>query len=217
MSKPDRAPSKPKARIKPPIWVTATGSPITRVRKARYYLRMAAWVPTKPEDRSNALLVVMCNLRLYHRLSDPLAVAMALEHYSPRCMDDHGNPLPWTAAEVRTYSRRACARWMYPSLGASDPKAIQKAAVLCLQREVENFLRKRTTAGGCCNPSDLRNAFIAFRAGVDINPTAFGRSVFAVMGIRTSTPFGKRVYRGFQILETGSGLGEKPRQMGNAA
>ena len=207
----------PRKRSKPSRWVTATGSRQTRIKKARHYLGKVAWVPTNPLERNNSLLIVMCNLRLYLQLPIELAVALVMEYYNPRCLDQSGNPSPWTAEEVRNKYSRAGDKGMYPTLGVSDPKATQKTAVEKLEKEVRRFLRKRTTTGGCCNPTDLRHAFIAYRGGVDVNATAFGRAVFAAKGIKTTTPFGKRVYRGFQILETGSGLTNTTRHMVKAA
>jgi hypothetical protein len=210
-------PAMPRKRSKPPRSVTATGSRQTRIKKARHYLGKRAWVPTNPADRNNSLLIVMCNLRLYLQLPSELAVVLVLEYYNPRCTDKSGNPSPWTAEEIHTKYTRAGDSGMYPTLGVSDPKATQRTAVENLEKEIKRFLRRRTKTGGCCNPTDLRHAFIAYRGGVDVNATAFGRAVFAAKGIKTATPFGKRVYRGFQILETGSGLTNTTRHMVKAA
>ena len=209
--------SRRKSGIKPPIWVRATGKRKTREKKARYYLSKTAWAPHTVEERQIALFVVTCNLRLYHQLPINLSVGMVMVYFSPRCLDKDGNPFPWKQEEVVAKYRMAGVAGLYPTLGVSDPKAKQKVAVRNLVNEVKTFIKRRTAVDGCCSPLDLRNAFIVFRGGVEINPTAFGRAVFAATGIRTATPFGKRVYKGFHILETGSGLAKKCRKVDNAA
>jgi len=201
----------PKGRTKRPIWVIATGTLITRTKKARFYLQKTAWVPTEAENRQKSLLVIACNLRLYHWLPMNLSIAMVMEHYNPRCKDSSGMPAPWTLEEISAKFQRAGGRKMYPTLGVSDPKAKQMCAVHNLEKEVKRFIRYRTVEGGSCTPLDLRNAFISFRDGVEVNATAFGRAVAAVTGIRTITPFGKRIYRGFHVLERSSGRQKKTK------
>ncbi len=213
----DAQSTKPKAPAEPPLWVRATGRRKTRIKKARFYLGKAAWAPSTVEDLQKALLVITCNLRLYHQLPIDLSVALVMELFNPRCRDQEGNPNQLTPQEVAAKYQQAGAAGMFPTLGVSDPKAKQKIVVQDLEKEVKKFIKKFTEAGGCCPPSDLREAFIAFRGGVEINPTAFGRAVFAATGIRTSTPFGKRVYRGFHILETGSGFAKFLVSQGEAA
>lgn len=67
-------------RVPPiPVWVTATGSRNNRIKKARHYLGKAAWVPACSEDREKALLVVVCNLRLYLQLRTDKREKEALE------------------------------------------------------------------------------------------------------------------------------------------
>jgi len=214
--RPDR-PLVKNGRRQQPIWVTATGRFPTRVDKARFYLKHTAWVPTATKDRRTAIKIVACNLRLYHRLPIRLSVEMVLKHFVPRCKSNAGVSITWTPEDVRGALHRADARGMFPTLGVSDPKARQKVIVRDLFIRVKNFIQRHTSEGGHCTPLDLRTAFIAFCGGASVTATAFGRAVASVTGLRTITPFGKRIYRGFHILETGSGVSKRTMVAGVAA
>jgi len=136
---------------------------------------------------------------------------MVLEHFVPRWKSNAGASITWTTEEVRGELHRADLKGMYPTLGVSDPKAKQKVIVRDLIVRVKNFMQRRTSEGGQCTPLDLRTAFIAFCGGASVTATAFGRAVTSVTGLRTITPFGKRIYRGFHILETGSGVSKRTK------
>lgn len=187
---------QPKPRPKRPIWVTATGSRITRTKKARAYLRKRAWVPGKPDERHTALFIVMGNLRLYHQLPVSLAVSMVTEHFNPRCVD-----APFTDEEIRAEYRRAGLPGMYPTLGVSDPRAVKKEARQALQKEIRRFSRKHLAPGGSCTPASVLDAFIAFRGGIPISPVVFGRELAMVTGIRRKTPFGIPTYPDVHLVE----------------
>lgn len=191
------------------VWVRATGTYTTRIKMAKHYLRRYAWKSISGMNGHDTLLVVMVNLRLFYRLEDSLALAMVKEYFNSRCVDLHGDPCPWSDAEILHKWNQAGKPGMYPTLGVKNPKAKRKRAMLTLQGEVEEFLGRFTQEGGSSNPTMLRQAFIAFKGGEDVNPTAFGRAVSKVMGIHTTTPNGKRLYYGFQLSEAGSGFTRK--------
>jgi hypothetical protein len=201
-----KAPRSSGSERKTPIWVTATGTWKTRVKKAKYYLGVAARVPSDAADRSDALFIVVCNLRRYFRLKAPFAAVLFAEHYAPRLVKSSPDIQPWTTQEVLEKYRLAGKRGMYPTLGVSDPRAKRKAARMDLRKEVRAFIRRCVIAGGSCTPKELLAAFITFRGGEAVNDNAFGRAVVAVTGIKSITPFGKRTYRGFHIRETAMGL-----------
>lgn len=192
-----------------PVWVCATGTYTTRIKMAKHYLRRYAWKSISGMNGHDTLLVVMVNLRLFYRLEDSLALAMVKEYFNSRCVDLHGNPCPWSDAEILHKWNQAGKPGMYSTLGFKNPKAKRKRAMLTLQGEVEEFLSRFTQEGGSSNPTMLRQAFIAFRGGREVNPTAFGRAVSKVKGTRTTTPNGKRLYYGFQLSEAGSGFTRK--------
>lgn len=188
---------QPKPRPKRPIWVTATGRRITRIKKARAYLRKRAWVPEQAHERHTALFIVMGNLRLYHQLPINLALSMVMEHYNPRCLD-----APFTGDEIRAEYRRAGLTGMYPTLGVSDPRAKKKEARLALQKEIRRFHRTSMAPGGSCTPASVLEAFIAFRGGVPISNVVFGRAFAVVTGIRRKTPFGVATYPDIHLVES---------------
>ena len=187
---------QPKPRPKRPTWVHATGRRITRIKKARTYLRKRAWIPEQAHERHTALFIVMGNLRLYHQLPVDWALNLVMEHYNPRCVD-----APFTDEEIRTEYRRAGQPGMYPTLGVSDPRAIKKEARLELQKEIRRFSRRHLAPGGSCTPASVLEAFIAFRGGVPISNVVFGRELAAVTGIRRKTPFGVPTYPGIHLVE----------------
>ena len=188
---------QPKPRPKRPIWVTATGRRITRIKKARAYLRKRSWVPEQAHERHTALFIVMGNLRLYHQLPINLALSMVMEHYNPRCLD-----APFTGDEIRAEYRRAGLTGMYPTLGVSDPRAKKKEARLALQKEIRRFHRTSMAPGGSCTPASVLEAFIAFRGGVPISNVVFGRAFAVVTGIRRKTPFGVATYPDVHLVES---------------
>ena len=187
---------QPKPRPKRPTWVHATGTRVTRIKKARAYLRKRAWVPGQAHERHTALFIVMGNLRLYHQLPINLALSMVMEHFNPRCLD-----APFTDGEIRTEYRRAGLPGMYPTLGVSDPRAIKKEARLELQKEIRRFSRRHLAPGGSCTPASVLEAFIAFRGGVPISNVVFGRAFAVVTGIRRKTPFGVPTYPDVHLVE----------------
>lgn len=187
-------------------WIAATGSFQTRKKMARHYLCYHAWKSISGRDGHSALLVVVTNLRLYHGLDQATAMMMLKEHFNPRCADLLGNPCPWSDAELQHKWNEAGKPGAYPTLGVANPKAKQKKTALMLQGEVAGFLGRFTQEGGTSNPTALRQAFIAFRGGEDVNATAFGRAVSKVTGIQTTTPNGKRVYQGIRLAEAGLGF-----------
>ncbi len=196
------AEAQPRTRPKRPIWVSATGRRVTRVKKARVYLRRHAWVPGKPEERHSALFIIMGNLRRYHRLPVDLALSMVQEHFNPRCVAADGSPQPYRDEEIRNQYRRAGMRGIYPTLGVSDPRAVKAEARKALREEIRRFVRSRLASGGSCTPAGVLDAFIAFRGGVPISAVDFGRELAALTGIRRTTPFGKPAYRGVHLVES---------------
>ena len=206
--------TKPKKAKKQVVWVTATGTLATRTKMARRYLLYYSWKSISGMNGHDTLLVVVTNLRLFHRLDQSLALDMVKQHYNPRCQDLQGNPCPWSDAEITHKWNEAGKPGAYPTLGAKHPRARAKEARLILEGEVEAFLGQFTQDGGTTNPTTLRLAFIASRGGEDVNATAFGRAVSKVSGIQTTTPNGKRVYQGFSLTEAGLGF---TRKSGEAA
>jgi hypothetical protein len=154
----------------------------------------------------NSLLVVVTNLRLFHRLEYPLALKMLKEHFNPRCHDLQGNPCPWSDAEIAHKWKEAGKPGAYPTLGVKHPRARAREVRLMLEGEVKEFLGLFTQPGGSANPTALRMAFIASRDGEDVNETAFGRAVSKVTGIQTTSPNGKRAFKGFHLSEAGLGF-----------
>lgn len=189
------------SRPKRPIWVRASGRRITRIKKARTYLRMHARIPVNEDERHAALFVVACNLRLYHQLPIDWALNLIREHFNPRCVDEHGKPHPFTDDEIREEYRRAGLPGMYPTLGVNDPKAIRKAARKELRKDIRRFCRWRLLPGGSCHPAQVLAAFIEFRGGDPISNVDFGREFAAITGIRRVTPFGVPTYRGIHLKE----------------
>ncbi|BDU77793.1 hypothetical protein [Mesoterricola sediminis] len=188
------------------LWVTASGKPETRLKKAKFYLRGKAWKSISGMNGHGTFLAVMCNLRLYFQLPLSLAMPLVKEHYNPRCIDAHGNPAPWSDKEIEHKFDEAGKPGMFPSLGVSDPKAKAKVAAEALHSQVRTFLGTFTVPGGSCRPAELRCAFIAFRCGEDVSETAFGIAMEAACGIRTRKPGGVRAYVGIHLSEAGLGL-----------
>ena len=195
-----------------PVWVSATGTLATRTKMARAYLRYYAWKSISGKNGHDALLVAVSNLRLFFKLEEGFAIDLLKEHFNPRCVDLQGNPSPWSDAEIRHKWNEAGKPAAYPPLGATNPKAKQKESSIILAGEVTEFLALFTSEGGFSIPTQLREAFIAFRGGENVNETAFGRAVSKVTGIQTTKPNGVRLYRGFQMSEAGLGLTRKVRE-----
>jgi len=195
--------TKPKKAKKQVVWVASTGSQVTRTKMARNYLRFYAWRSISGKNGHDALLVVVTNLRLFHRLEQSVALEMVKEHFNPRCIDLLGNPCPWSDVEITHKWNEAGKPGVYPTLGEKHPRARAKEARLMLEGEVEEFLGQFTQDGGMTNPTTLRLAFISSRGGEDVNETAFGRAVSKAAGIQTTTPNGKRMYKGFSLTEAG--------------
>lgn len=193
--------AKGKTRVKKPIWVRASGKPKTRIKKAKFYLSGPALVPTMPEERHKAIFIVICNLRLYHQLSVAWSLVLVREHYNPRCVDDEGNEFAFTDEEIRTEYRRAGKAGMYPTLGASDPKAKKKETRGLLRKDIQRFARKYIGEDGSCTPLNVWQAFMIFRGGMEIDRSYFGREFAAVTGIRRKTPFGVPTYLGVHLIE----------------
>jgi hypothetical protein len=184
---------------KTPVWVVATGSPATRVKMAKNYLRYYAWASISGMNGHDALLVVVINLRLYHCLERSTAISLVNEHFNPRCKDLQGNPCPWSGAEILHKWNEAGKSDAYPTLGVKDPKARAKVAAMMVQSEVAEFLSLYTSPGGTCDPMVLREAFISFRGGEDVNAIAFGRAVSKAPGIERTKSHGVRGYKGFHL------------------
>lgn len=199
------SPSAP-AKGKKLVWVTATGSWKTRVKKARFYLQNAAWVPQDAAQQSYSLFIVVCNLRRYFRLQGPFTTTLIQEHYTPRLVSKVPGFRPWLDKEILEKYRLAGKRGVYPTLGVSDPRAKKKVEKQALHKAVRSFLKKHVKPGGSCTPQELLAAFKAIHGGVTVNPNAFGRAVVAFTGIKSTTPFGKRTYRGIHLSETAMGL-----------
>jgi hypothetical protein len=193
------------------VWVAATGSQVTRTKMARNYLRYYAWRSISGKNGHDALLVVVTNLRLFHRLEQSVALEMVKEHFSPRCLDLQGNLCPWSDAEITHKWNEAGKPGAYPTLGVKHPRARAKEARMMLEGEVAEFLGQFTQQGGATNPTTILDAFIASRGGEVVNPTAFGRAVSKATSIKTTTPNGKRVYQGFSLTETGWGFTRRVR------
>lgn len=191
---------------KTPVWVPASGRMETRIKKARFYLRKRAWVPGAPREGDKAYLVVLCNLRRYHELTAGVALKLVREHYNPRCVAADGTHWGWDDFSILKKFRQAGGRGMYPTLGVADPKAKRRAARLDLERQVRQFFRKCIAAGGCCAPSEVREAFRMFRRGEPINERSFGKAFTAVTGFRPFRPFGRKLYRGFHLAEPFAGF-----------
>lgn len=195
------------ATRKTPVWVPATGSPKTRIKKATHYLKRKAWVPTTPAERDRALMVVVCNLRRFHRLSAATTLTLIREHYNPRCLASSGCPHAWTIQDILRKYRQVGKRGMYPTLGVADPKAKALARKLELHRQIREFWKKFMIPGsGTSTPAQVREAFVRYRGGEDITPNMLSRAIKIVVGIEPVRPFGKKFYRGFQVLETQLGL-----------
>ena len=156
-----------------PIWVPASGSPETRLKKARSYLRGYARRAMDGNRGHSALYIVVCNLRLYHRLPYLLALALLKQVYNPRCVDRKGQPSPWSEHEIQHKWEQAGLPGADPTLGVNDPKAQRKVAYQMLQDEVKAFLAHTTEMGGSCSPASLLEAFLAFRDGMVISPKSF--------------------------------------------
>lgn len=200
-SKKRRAVRLDKKRSPATIWVPSTGKRLTRVKKAISYLRRHAWVPADPMDRERAMLVIACNLRLYHQLPFDLSLSLIRKHYNPRVVGIDLAPCPFTDGEILRYYRWAGLPGMFPTLGVNDPKAKNKVAALAFKKEVRVFLKKCTAPEGSCTPGTLLAAFVAFRGGVSVNAIVFGRAVAEATGIRRSTPFGVPTLKGFHIVD----------------
>lgn len=195
------------ATRKTPVWVTATGSPKTRIKKAAHYLKRLAWVPTSARDGDRAMLVVVCNLRRYHRLCAATTVTLIREHYNPRCLTSDGTSWAWSEQDILKKYRQAGKRGMYPTLGVSDPKAKARAKKLDLLKQVRAFWKKCMIPGnGVCTPAGVREAFIRYRGGEEVTANMLSRAIKTVTGNEPVRPFGKKVYRGFMIAETQLGL-----------
>lgn len=196
-----------------PVWVPASGGVNSRIKKAKFYLRHRAWVPESNQQGDKAYLVVLCNLRRYHRLTAETSLVLVREHYNPRCIAADGTMWGWDDASILKKYRQAGGRGMYPALGISDPKAKRRAARLELESQVRLFFRKCIVLDGSCTPAAVREAFQRFRGGEPINERSFGKAFTAVTGIRPSRPFGRRLYRGIHIAEPFAGfIREKPTQ-----
>lgn len=189
-----------------PIWVSATGTLKTRIKKAQYYLRRSAWVPTDPKEGDSALLVVACNLRRYHQLCESTSLALIRENYNPRCKTANGASWAWDDQGILKKYRQAGRLGMYPTLGVTDPKAKAKAVRVELHRQVKAFFKKHVVPGGVCTPAEFREAFVRFRGGEDVTPNMLSRVIKALTGREPVRPFGKKFYRGFHIAETHLGL-----------
>jgi len=187
---------------KTPVWVHSSGTPLTRIRKAIYYLSRMAWVPSDARDGGKALLIIVCNLRRYYQLQPTTSVTLIRRYYNPRCVSSEGHYWGWCDQDILKKYRQAGRRGMYPTLGAKDPKAAAKVKRMEIQREIMSFWKKFIIPGGCCTPSELRQAFVHFRGGRDITANMLSRSVKIVIGEEPVRPFGKRLYRGFHIAET---------------
>jgi hypothetical protein len=186
-------------------WVKASGTYETRMDKARFYLKRRAWASISGRNGHTALLIVMCNLRLYHGLSQTDAFRLFREVYDSRCRYRSGHHCPWNDEALRHKWDQAGKPKAFPTLGINDPKAQAKAAAMTLRNQVRDYLADATENGGTSNPTELRTAFVAWRDGGDVTATAFGRAVHACTGIRATTSGGPRRYVGFHLR--GSGLG----------
>lgn len=194
---------KRSTRAAPIIWVAATGEFKTRIKKARYYLKHWAWRSQSGMRGHSALIVAAANLRLYFCLPKGIAIKMLKKYFNPRCVDSHGNPSPWSDKELEHKWDQAGVKGMYPTLGETDIRAVQKVRANSLQAEVQKFLAEYTVEDGTCNPTLLREAFLVWRCGEAVSETAFGRAVSTVTGIRSSSPAGVRVYKGFSLSSQG--------------
>ena len=193
---------KPKKVLTPGpgvAWKRTTGTPFTRLRKAEHYLRHEARSSVSGQHGHDALLVVVCNLRLFHGLDWPIAYRLLRECYDGKCLDDQGRHYPWTDEELRHKWDEAGKPEAYPNLALTDPKTIARAAANALQKEVRTFLDQCTDQNGDCEPTTLRHAFIAWRGGALVNPTAFGRAVHACLGGASDTSGGGRRYQGCRL------------------
>lgn len=191
---------------KTPVWVPATGTPNTRIKKARFYLKAKAWVPADPREGDKAMLVVVCNLRRYHQLSAAMTLILIQEHYNPRCITRGGHSWGWSSQDILKKYSQAGKRGMYPTLGVEDPKAKVKANKMEIHRQLKAFWKKHVVPGGRCTPAEVRDAFIRFRGGEAITPNMLSRVIKAVTGNEPVRPFGEKFYRGFHIAETDLGF-----------
>ncbi len=191
---------------KTPVWVPATGTSKTRIKKARFYLKGKAWVPADPRDGDKAMLVVVCNLRRYLELSAAMTVTLIQEHYNPRCITSGGHSWGWSSQDILKKYSQAGKRGMYPTLGVEDPKAKAKVNKMDLHRQFKAFWKKHVNPGGCCTPAEVREAFIRFRGGEAVTANMLSRVIKAVTGNEPVRPFGEKFYRGFHIVETHLGF-----------
>lgn len=192
-----------------PVWVPATGSFKTRVKKARHYLKYRAWAPTDPAEGGIAVFIAVCNLRRYHSLWAATTLALIREHYNPRCLAKDGSSWALSDAEILEAYRLAGKRGRFPTLGVADPKAKALAARKELYRQLRRFWKRHIRSEGTCSPAELRAAFIRFRGGEDLSLDRFTKAVAKVIGARTVRPFGSsRFYRGFHLKEAQGGSGK---------
>jgi len=191
---------------KTPVWVKATGTIKTRIKKASFYLSRASWVPQDACDGDKAILIVVTNLRRYFQLCSRTTVSLIVRFYNPRCVTADGRSWAWSEFSIERKYRQAGKRGIYPTLGVRDPKAIRLAKKLEAVRQLRFFWRKFVRPGGRCTPAELRAAFVAFRGGEDITPNMLSRIIRSVTGLRPITPFGMKMYRGVHIAETHLGL-----------
>lgn len=195
--------SSRRRREAPTIVVKATGLFPTRIKKAKFYLRHGAWRSIAGMQGHTALMVATANLRLYFDLPKDIGLSLLKDLFNPRCADIHGNPAPWSDAELEHKWKEAGKPGIYSTLGAADPRAVAKKRSNDLTAEVRAFLVAFTIQEGICNPTILRDAFIVWRGGEEVTQTAFGRAVSAVTGVRSTKPGGVRIYRGFRLSSDG--------------
>lgn len=186
-----------------PVWVAATGSFQKRMEKAKYYLRRKAWRSVEGIRGHSALLAAVVNMRLYFQLPRELSIKLLKDHFNPRCVDLNGCPAPWSDKELEHKWKEAGKPGMFPTLGEKDEKAVNKVRATALRDEVKRFLDEFTVPGGVSNPTLLRDAFLVWRGGEEVNATAFGLAVQRASGVKSSTPGGVRGYHGFSLTSAG--------------
>jgi hypothetical protein len=194
---------KGKRRTATLVWVTATGQPSTRLKKAKYYLIHRAWQSVSGCRGHISLLVAVANLRLYFQLSKELSLKLLKDHFNPRCKDLNGCPEPWSDKELEHKWKQAGKPGMFPTLGVKDERAVNKVKAAALRDEVKRFLAEFTVEGGSSSPTLLREAFLVWRGGEDVNGTAFGLAVQRASGVKSTKPGGVRAYHGFSLSSAG--------------
>lgn len=173
-------------------FVTATGSPATRLSKALYYLLKAydyrhAW---RHESSEGSLLKVVCNLRNFHLQDRDSTVRLVTTHFNPRMWREWSPEavgIAWDLVEGFT-----------PALGLRDPKARDKQRKVALEDEVLHLLAW-VEPGGRTLDKDLLKVFREWNPHLRVTAHAFTRAVGDLLGQQKLRSSGKGYWVGFHL------------------